>query len=197
MTVYLLHSLACPSEEGWEYSISVYRFIRLFNELHNIVFGSLFLPTANLGSLLLLMMTSFCIVRLHDSLSPIAYIFFLFYLFSLGIVVVPGAMLLSQVYQISKHFQINLKRNFKQSKVDGGACAHERKLFQMTLRSMPVLTVEVGGLYQMEQEAKLTLADNMARGVAFGLLTFWIKVQMQSARFDFNVSYMGNHAAIL
>jgi len=174
MTVYLLHSLACPSEEGWEYrdSISVYRFIRLFNDLHNIVFGSLFLPATKVASLLVLIMSSFCIVRLRDSLSPIIYVFFLFYLFTLVIIMLPGAMLMSQVYQISKHFQKNLKRNFEKSKVQGGAYAHERKLFQMTLRSMPVLTVEMGGLYQMEQEAKLTLADNMTRGVAFGLLTF-------------------------
>jgi len=158
---------------GWGYrdSISVYRFIRLFNELHNIVFGSLFPPTAKLGSLLFLIMTSSCIIRLGISLSPIVYIFF-YYFFSLAITMLPGAMLMAQVYQISKHFQRNLKRNFEKIKVDGGACAHERKLFKMSLRSMLVLTAEMGGLYQMEQEAKLTLADNMARGVAFGLLTF-------------------------
>jgi len=62
--------------------------------------------------------------------------------------------------------------NFEKSQGEGGACSDEKKLSQMSLRSMPVLTVKVGGLYQMEREAKLTLADNMARGVAFGLLTF-------------------------
>jgi len=65
-----------------------------------------------------------------------------------------------------------VRKNFEKSQVERDACREERKLMELTLRSMPVLTVEVGGLYQMEREAKLTLADNMARGVAFGLLTF-------------------------
>jgi len=119
-----------------------------------------------------LIVTSFCIVRLRDSLSPSIYIFFLFYLFLLAIIMLPGAWLVSQVYQISKPFQRNMRKNFEKSQVEGGACPDERKLFESTLRSMHVLAVEVGGLYQMEREAKLTLADNMARGVAFGLLTF-------------------------
>jgi len=170
----LLRSLGWPSEVGGEYRyfISVYRFTRLFNDVHNIVFGSVFLPISKFGALLVLCMTAYCIVRLRDSLSPIIYAFFLFYFFFLSIIMLPGAVVMSQVYQISKQFQRNVTKNFEKGQVEGDACPEERKLFQMTLRSMPVLTVEVGGLYQMEREAKLTLADNMARGVAFGLLTF-------------------------
>jgi len=174
MVFYLVRSLGCPSKAGGEYEhcISVYRFTRLFNDVHNIVFGSIFLPISKFGTLLVRCMTACCIVRLRDSLSPIIYAFFLFYFFFLAIIILPGAVLMFQVYQISKTFQRNVMKIFENSHVEGDACPEERKLFQMTLRSMPVLTVEVGGFYQMERQAKLTLADNMARGVAFGLLTF-------------------------
>jgi hypothetical protein len=76
------------------------------------------------------------------------------------VLILTGAMIMSQVFNISIKFHINMKITLEQMETS------ERDLLKMKLRSMAVLKCQIGSFYYMESKAKLMLADNIASGVA-------------------------------
>jgi len=75
---------------------------------------------------------------------------------------------MSLVYNISVQFERNIVDN-RVASPNGG---RDKALIEMVLKSLPVLKCNVGNYYHMEGMAKLTLIDNMSRGVTFMLISF-------------------------
>jgi len=138
-------------------SIIVYRSIIMLNELQNSVLGSLFIPSAKLAGILLVYISVVAATLLRAHINFFILTLFLMYLNILTIVIVCGAVLMSQVYSISKTFHKNIatvvicKVSYSQEKI----------LLRKTLKSLPVVKSRIGQFYNMEGEAKLTLLDNV------------------------------------
>jgi len=148
-------------------SIIVYRSIIMLNELQNSVLGSLFIPSTKLAGILLVYISVVAATLLRAHINYFIVALFLMYLYILTIAIVCGAVLMSQVYSISKTFHKNIatvicKVSYSQEKI----------LLRKTLKSLPVVKSRIGQFYHMEGEAKLTLLDNLARGIAFMLISF-------------------------
>jgi len=148
-------------------SIIVYRSIVMLNELHNSVFGSMFIPTVKLAGILLLYISVVAATLLRAFINFFVFVLFLVYLCLLTIVIVCGAVLMSRVYSISKTFHKNIATEL--CKVSN---SKEKILLLKTLKSLPVVKSRIGQFYHIEGEAKLTLLDNVTRGIAFMLISF-------------------------
>jgi hypothetical protein len=48
----------------------------------------------------------------------------------------------------------------------------EKMTMRKTLRALPKIKSKVGAFYYVEKEAKLTLLDNITRGIAFMMISF-------------------------
>jgi hypothetical protein len=75
---------------------------------------------------------------------------------------------MSQVYNISSTFHQQLERVVLNIPIQDVEKIRMKKL----LLSLPVMKSKIGRFYYMEKKAKLTLLDNMARGIAFMLAAF-------------------------
>jgi len=146
--------------------IYIYRSIRLLNDLHNIAFGSLFLPTVKLITLSILFISSYATIKLRSVMSPVVFAFFLVYMLDVLIAIFPSAVIMSKIFHLSSQFRIQQTNNLNLLP------PISRRDLQRQLKSFPTLKCQVGPFYHMEGKAKLTLADNMTHGITFMLLTF-------------------------
>jgi len=127
------------------------------NHMHNMAFGSIFISTFKLCLLLTLFVSLFCVIRLRDSVSFPVLLMFIFYAFTIVILLIPGAVLMSQVYNISLKFRQYAVTNFCKDE------QRKKEIIKRELNSLSVLKCNIGALYYMEGKAKLTLVDNTAR----------------------------------
>ena len=148
---------------GPEECIYVYRCCKLWNELHNIVFGSLFLPAFKLCLLLALFVTAYCVIRLQSSLTTAVYMTFLIYFVTIAGLILPGAMVMTQVYSISAKLHQNMRDYYGIDCIKG-------KWRKKSLRFLSILKSRIGSFYHMEGKAKLTLAYNIAQVISFILI---------------------------
>ena len=148
-------------------SIVVYQRIRLLNDLHNDAFGSLFVLATKMGAVFALYISVAAITFLRSAVAPILLGAFFLYMSTILLVIFPGALMMSQVYIISSSFNLKVERCL----ISIHNCAQEKHQLKRTLKSLPVMKSKVGNLYHMESKAKLTLLDNIARGIAFMLIT--------------------------
>jgi len=146
--------------------IYIYRSIRLLNDLHNMTFGSIFVPFTKLALLLVLFISTYATIKLRSIMSPVVFGFFLVYVIDAFVLTVPSAVIMSKIFSLSSQFQVQQAQQLNLlppiSRFD----------VQRQLKSFPALKCQVGSFYHMEGKAKLTLADNMANGIAFMLLSF-------------------------
>jgi hypothetical protein len=140
----------------------------LYNNLHNTVFGSLLIPVIKLCAMVLIYLSVAATTILRSEIGPIIYGMFLVYLIALILVIIPGALMMSTVYNISKKF----KRNMEIGMLSVSKWEDEKVLMKMTLKSLPVMKSNIGSFYHMESNAKFTLLDNILRGIAFMLISF-------------------------
>jgi len=154
------------AQEAWNVGMHIYRSIRLLNDLHNVTFGSLLVPILKLILFLVLFVSTYATFKLRSVMSPVVFGFFLVYMLDVLIVIFPGAVIMSKIFDLSSQFQIQqagrLNRLPPITRAD----------LQRQLKSCPTLKCQVGLFYHMEGRAKLTLADNMVNGIAFMLLSF-------------------------
>jgi len=153
-------------EEDFTNSIYVYRSIRLLNDMHNITFGSLYVPILKLLIFLTLFITTYATVKLRSVMAPVLFCFFLIYMLDVFLFACPSAVIMSKIFSLSSQFHI------QQAKKLGLLSPISRMDMRRQLGSLPTLKCQVGPFYHMEGKAKLTLADNMTNGVAFVLLSF-------------------------
>jgi len=78
--------------------------------------------------------------------------------------IIPTAMVMSSLYDISVQFQLKLQQRtyFVQDR-------EVRRELESRLKACPLIRCQIGGLYHMEAQAKLTLLSQIINGVA-GLL---------------------------
>jgi len=98
------------------------------------------LPAIKLGLILGLFFIVFCLVRLRESLHIAVYVLFLLYCFSAIAIMIPGALLMSLVYNIAIEFHENMHENV----------AHDDLVTAKQLRSIPVVKCTIGEFYHME-----------------------------------------------
>jgi len=137
------------------------------NDLQNSVFGTLLIPSIKLGGIILVYMGVVAATILRKDIHFLILALFLAYLGVTLTTVTFGALLMSQVYNISKKFHGNLA-----STLSLVSDLNEKILIRKTLVSLPVMKSKIGTFYYMEGKAKLTLLDNIARGIAFMLTSF-------------------------
>jgi len=99
-------------------------------------------------------------------MGPVVFGFFLVYMLDALIVIFPGAISMSKIFDLSSQFQIQQAGRLNILPLISLAD------LQRQLKSCPTLKCQVGSFYYMEGKAKLTFADNTANGIAFMLLSF-------------------------
>jgi len=154
------------AREAFTVGIHIYRSIRLLNDLHNVTFGSLFIPIFKLICFLVLFVSTYATFKLRAVMHPVVFGFLLVYMFDVFVVIFPGAVIMSKIFYLSSQFQIQ-----QAGRLDG-LPQISRLDVQRQLKSFPTLKCQVGPFYHMEGKAKLSLADNMTQGIAFMLLSF-------------------------
>jgi len=144
-----MHSLEWPTTlySSQADCIYVYRSMILFNQLHNNIFGSFLLPLFKLNIVFAIFVSAYSLIRLRDSLSIAIYLFFMLYLITLIVLVVPGALLMSFVYNISCKFHTNVM-NMPPALMESSS--QGRVISQKTVDSLPVLKCTIGAFYHME-----------------------------------------------
>ena len=95
--------MACPQE-----AISLYRTTYLLNDLHNILFGSVFVPITKLAVVLALFICAVAVTVLRAVIHYWLVVTFLLYTFTLIPVIIPAAFSMSQVYNLSSNVKQNL-----------------------------------------------------------------------------------------
>jgi len=154
------------AKEDFTVGIYIYRAIRLLNDLHNITFGSLFVPIVKLVTLLGLLISTYVTIKLRSLMHPVVFIFFLVYMLDILIVTFLAAVTMSKIFSWSSFFHI---QKVQLLNLLPQICRSDLK---RQLKSFPMLKCQVGPFYHMEGKAKLTMADNTTQGVAFMLVTF-------------------------
>jgi len=151
---------------GGTFGIHIYRSIRLLNDLHNIAYGSFFVPMLKLMALLVLFISTYATVKLRSAMGPVVFGFFLVYMLDVLIATFPSSVIMSKIFHLSSQFQIQQAKHLNLLPIVWRIDLHRQ------LKSFPTLKCQVGPFYHMEGKAKLTLADNMMHGIAFMLLSF-------------------------
>jgi len=124
-----------------------YRCMLLFNQLHNTSYGSLLIPAFKMANVLAISVTSYSLIRLRGAIHLTIYLFFFLYLFTSVVIIFPGALLMSAVYNVSSNFHTNVKIK-SQSLVQ--VSYKEQIWTQKTVDSLPVLKCTIGAFYHME-----------------------------------------------
>jgi len=156
----------CEVQEASTAGIDTYRSIRLLNDLHNITFGSLFVPLGKSELLLILFITTYATFKLRSFMSSMVFGFILIYMIDVLLLALTSALIMSKVFNLSSKFRIQQAKKLKLIP------PIRRMDLQRQLESFPTLKCQVGPFYHMEGKAKLTMLDTMTRGVAFMLLSF-------------------------
>jgi len=151
-------------------SFLLYRSMRLLNDLHNIMFGSICIPIVKLCAVLTVFISVAAATILRSAIGPVFFSIFLVYLCIVLFLIIPGALFMSQVYSMSK----TLERNISDAimKIPNFYYLQGRPYFTKNLKAQPVLKSKIGEFYYMESKAKLTLLDDVTRGIAFMLISF-------------------------
>jgi len=158
------YSVTNNNFESFCEALNVYRAVTVFNDLHNAAFSSTIVPTIKFLGILGLYVSFFAVTVLRSRIHPFLQVAFLIYVITLVLIMLPGAQAMSQVYVNSMRFHQKLESSLE--KISG---SNELK---KNVKSLQLLKSRIGGLYHMEGKAKLTLVDNIARGIAFMMVTF-------------------------
>jgi len=138
------------SELVYHDCVHVYRCMQLFTQLLNKAYGSIFLPCSKLVMIFVTLLSVFSIIRLRAVLTPILYACFIFYFISAALLIPPGAILTSVVYNLASQFHRHVQENLRVNRAQG-------TLTKKELVALPLLKCTVGNFYYMEERAKLTL----------------------------------------
>jgi len=152
----------------WEEVCAIYRRCLILSELQNMGFGSLFLPSCKLWTVLALYLCVYAVTKVGSSLGPFLLATTIVYLGCVIVLLAPSALALSAIFNVSTNFR---RTNFRRFVLSAQGRL-ERDLRIKSLMSLPVTKSKVGSVYHMESKAKLTLFDNVARGIAFVLMSF-------------------------
>jgi len=152
------------TENSYKEAQWVYRTAFLLNEIHNSVFEAIFVPAVKFNCLSFLFVSVLALTKFRGELSPLHLIFFLVVVIALVAFFIPGLLVMSAVHQLSQKYRKNFEK-------EGDSVLQEPHI-RKTSQSSPLLKSNVGGFYHMEQNAKLTLWDTIAQGIAFMLTTF-------------------------
>lgn len=150
-------------------AINGYRRAFLLNVMHNKVFGSIFIPAAKLVAICATYVAIVGLVIFKNSMGTVLAVCLTVYLLALFILLVAGSILMSQVYYKSKTFHeemtkfVSTMSNSKQNEV-----IYAKKV----IKSLPILKSQIGSFYYMENQAKLTLLDNVVNGIVCMLISF-------------------------
>ena len=155
--------LPSPSIERW---IFHYKGIFIINNLCCIAFGTILVPFLKTLVIIGFILCFFACVRLFNYLDLISLAFVVAVsLLSAGSVV-PMALAMSSMYDISQTFSQNVSNTSIRYVEDRKAEA----ILKKQLKSCAVIRFNVGGLYHMEAKAKLTMVHHVVNGIVFLLV---------------------------
>jgi len=132
------------------------------------VFGTLFVPLLKLTVVLALFVIIHVVIDLYEKLQFFIYILFIMSGFAGILMIMPAAIIMSKLYDISVQF----KQNFKTALVDVCLSGDNYLIMCKDLKTIQILKSRVGNFYYMQQRAKLTLVDVLANGVATMLISY-------------------------
>ena len=149
-------------------SVEVERRILLYNGIHilnndfNVAFGRLLIPFLKIALIVLCILSFYGSVRLYHNMDPILYTFIVLVLSISVVFLVPTAMVMSTMFDMSTQLPHQLSPKIKRI-----PDKTTRQICEANLKSCAVIRVQVGNFYHMEAKAKLTLMVHLVNGIVF------------------------------
>ena len=137
-----------------------YRGVYILSNGFNRAFGTVFVPLIKLSTITIFILCFFGCIRLFSKLSLIALAYIGIIAVTSVILLVPVLLVMSSLYDMSQEFSKNLSLQIRQ--VEGKKC---KKILETHLKSCQAIRCQVGNLYHMEAEAKLTTLHNVINGL--------------------------------
>jgi len=142
--------------------ISHYRAIYILNRDCNTAFGMMFIPFMKIIFIAAFIFGFVAYVRYFDELDPFSIALLGFSQGLTLLMVILMSILMSSFYELSAKFPGNIRRS--------GLHKESKTIFERELRSCPKIRCQVGGMYSMERQAKLTLLGEVINALVFVLL---------------------------
>jgi len=140
--------------------IMYYRGVEILNRDFNLAFGKLIVPFMKLGISIAWIISFFALVRLSSDLDIICFLMVCSVVVGAPILLFPISTIMSKLYENSVQFRPNMLLRIP---LEGDTRA--RKYAELQLKACSVIRCQVGGLYQMEAKAKLTLFHQVVTGI--------------------------------
>ena len=131
----------------------------------NMAFGKLYFPFMKLGMITLYIVSFFACVRIYEYLDIISYIFLVTVVATCSMLLIPMAIIMSKLYDTSKDFSRNMS-----PRICSVTEINSKRILTSKLKSCALIRSQIGNLYHMESEAKLTMLNNAVNGVVFLLV---------------------------
>jgi hypothetical protein len=143
----------------------IYRCIILLNDGLNKAFGQIFVPLFKLLLIYSTLIATFVVIKLREVVPFYIYGLFICYTFTIFLLMMPAAMFMSTMYNLSSQFRRKILLTIARE-------GKERETFKKILQAFPIVKSKVGAFYVMEGYAKLTLIDTITKGISTLLITF-------------------------
>ena len=174
ITVYYIciciYSIDWPTSRFWPVNLPLdiyighYRWIYLLNKTCNVTFGKLYIPFMKLFLILTFILCFFATVRVLEYLDLFILVFVLIVVLTSLLLLVPISIIMSSFFDISRVFSKNFSARINN---DTKETAIVKSMVVAQLRSCQVIRCEVGNVYYMEAQAKLTMLQHVVNGVVF------------------------------
>ena len=132
------------------------------NNDYNAAFGKIIVPFVKFGIILGFIMTFFATVRLYEDLDMLSLVFVFSCALNSLLLMTPMAIVMSSLFDISTKFARNLLPMIHLVPVK-----RNKEMLGRQLNSCPLIRCQVGSMYHMEAQAKLTMLHNVVNGIAF------------------------------
>jgi len=142
--------------------ISVHKGIYLLNQDFNVALGRLYIPYMKLALMFGIVMCLFGVAKMHQDLDPLPLIFLAVISFASVILLIPVAIVMSRLFELSTEFSRIISPNIR--KIPD---RQSRKIAEMNLKACQVVRCQIGNMYHMEAQAKMTMFDNVVNGLVF------------------------------
>jgi len=158
-------------DDAEEDSIEIERYIIHYRGLYllsshlNAGFGSLILPFVKLQLGIGFTICVFIAIRLNTYLNIFSFGLVAIFTWTSALLLIPISIVTSRFYVISTKFQPNMTPIIHRV-----SSADFRKILDTTLRSCPLIRINVGSLYHMEAKAKLTMLHKVVNGIKYLLV---------------------------
>ena len=140
-----------------------YKGIYILNNNSNTTFGKLYIPFVKMALMLAFIISFFATIRVYNDLHILSLFLLVSIAFTSVLMIGPISMVMSSLYDMSSKFECNVLTKI-QAVVDN---KRSRRIYELQIKSCPLIRCQVGSFYHMEAKAKLTIIHNVLHGIVF------------------------------